>query len=204
MPADRKKDGLWLERDATFNIGAALVAAMRSLKWLRRDVLERAASARMSQVAVRMTASREAVGRFSGGNQQRVLLGRCLKARPRVLLLNDFTRGVDVKAKASIHRLVRELADEGLAICVTSSDLEELLGVADRIICMRGGRIVADRPSADFDNEPSCSLRPPRPTVLVRKWRKTYEEIKQFLRRLARRSKRHVSSVLIRQNSQGE
>ena len=140
MPADRKKDGLWLERDATFNIGAALVAAMRSLKWLRRDVLERAASARMSQVAVRMTASREAVGRFSGGNQQRVLLGRCLKARPRVLLLNDFTRGVDVKAKASIHRLVRELADEGLAICVTSSDLEELLGVADRIICMRGGR----------------------------------------------------------------
>ena len=151
MPADRKKDGLWLERDATFNIGAALVAAMRSLKWLRRDVLERAASARMSQVAVRMTASREAVGRFSGGNQQRVLLGRCLEARPRVLLLNDFTRGVDVKAKASIHRLVRELADEGLAICVTSSDLEELLGVADRIICMRGGRIVADRPSADFD-----------------------------------------------------
>ena len=124
---------------------------MRSLKWLRRDALERAASARMAQVGVRMTASREAVGRFSGGNQQRVLLGRSLEAQPRVLLLNDFTRGVDVKAKASIHRLVRALADEGLAICVTSSDLEELLGVADRIVCMRGGRIVADRPSADFD-----------------------------------------------------
>ena len=67
------------------------------------------------------------------------------------VLLNDFTRGVDVKAKASIHRLVRELAGEGMAICITSSDLEELLGVADRIVCMRGGRIVADRPSADFD-----------------------------------------------------
>jgi ABC-type sugar transport system ATPase subunit len=151
MPPDRKRGGLWLDRDATFNIGAALVTSMRSLKWLHRDALERAASARMAQVGVRMTASREAVGRFSGGNQQRILLGRSLEARPRVLLLNDFTRGVDVKAKASIHRLVRVLADEGLAICVTSSDLEELLGVADRIVCMRGGRIVADKPSADFD-----------------------------------------------------
>ena len=151
MPPDRKKGGLWLERDAAFNIGAPLVARMRGLKWLRREVLERAAVARMAQVGVRVTALREAVGRLSGGNQQRVLLGRSLESRPRVLLLNDFTRGVDVKAKASIHRLVRELADAGLAICVTSSDLEELLGVADRIVCMRGGRIVADRRSTEFD-----------------------------------------------------
>jgi ABC-type sugar transport system ATPase subunit len=167
MPPERKKDGLWLERDATFNIGAALVAPMRSLQWLRRDVLERAASARMAQVGVRMTAAREAVGRFSGGNQQRVLLGRCLEARPRVLLLNDFTRGVDVKAKASIHRLVRELADEGIAICITSSDLEELLGVADRIICMHAGRIVADRPSADFDKLSLLALASTEPDVTV-------------------------------------
>jgi ABC-type sugar transport system ATPase subunit len=167
MPPDRKKGGLWLERDATFNIGAALVASMRSLKWLRRDVLERAASARMAQVGVRMAAAREAVGRFSGGNQQRVLLGRCLEAGPRVLLLNDFTRGVDVKAKASIHRLVRELANEGIAICIISSDLEELLGVADRIICMRAGRIVADRPSADFDKLSLLALASTEPDVAV-------------------------------------
>ena len=167
MPPDRKISGLWLEHDATFNIGAALVSPVRSLKWLRRDILERAASARMAQVGVRMPASREAVGRFSGGNQQRVLLGRCLQARPRVLLLNDFTRGVDVKAKASIHRLVRELADEGIAICITSSDLEELLGVADRIICMRVGRIVADRPSADFDKLSLLALSSTEPDVAV-------------------------------------
>ena len=100
---------------------------------------------------MRATALHELVGRLSGGNQQRVLLGRALESRPRVLLLNDFTRGVDVKAKAAIHRLVRDLADTGIAICVTSSDLEELLDVADRIVCMRGGSIVADRPSAAFD-----------------------------------------------------
>jgi ABC-type sugar transport system ATPase subunit len=165
MPPDRKKDGLWLERDATFNIGAALVAPMRSLKSLRRDVLQRAAASRMAQVGVRMTSSRQAVGRYSGGNQQRVLLGRCLEARPRVLLLNDFTRGVDVKAKASIHRLVRDLAREGIAICITSSDLEELLGVADRIVCMRGGCIVADRPSADFNKLSLLALASTAPDV---------------------------------------
>jgi ABC-type sugar transport system ATPase subunit len=82
---------------------------------------------------------------------QRVLLGRSLEARPRMLLLNDFTRGVDVKAKAAIHALVRKLAEAGIGVCVTSSDLEELLGVADRIVCMRAGRIVADRQSSDFD-----------------------------------------------------
>jgi ABC-type sugar transport system ATPase subunit len=105
----------------------------------------------MLEVGVRANALHAAVGRLSGGNQQRILLARSLEARPRVLLLNDFTRGVDVKAKAGIHALVRKLADAGISICVTSSDLEELLGVADRIVCMRLGRIAADRPSADFD-----------------------------------------------------
>jgi ABC-type sugar transport system ATPase subunit len=151
MPPDRKHGGLWLEHDASNNIGAARVARLPPLRWLRRRALDAPAAARMAEVGVRATALHEIVGRLSGGNQQRVLLGRALESRPRVLLLNDFTRGVDVRAKAAIHRLVRDLADTGIAICVTSADLEELLDVADRIVCMRGGRIVADRPSAAFD-----------------------------------------------------
>jgi ABC-type sugar transport system ATPase subunit len=150
MPPDRKKGGLWLEQDASFNIGSALVARLPPA-WLRKETLDRVAVERMAEVSVRANALHEAVGRLSGGNQQRILLGRSLEARPRVLLLNDFTRGVDVKAKAGIHALVRKLADAGISICVTSSDLEELLGVADRIVCMRLGRLVADRPSTDFD-----------------------------------------------------
>jgi ABC-type sugar transport system ATPase subunit len=150
MPPDRKKGGLWLEQNASFNIGSAVVARMPAT-WLRKETLDRVAANRMREVGVRANALHEAVGRLSGGNQQRVLLGRSLEARPRVLLLNDFTRGVDVKAKAGIHGLVRKLAEAGIAICVTSSDLEELLGVADRIVCMRAGRIVADRPSSEFD-----------------------------------------------------
>jgi ABC-type sugar transport system ATPase subunit len=151
MPPDRKKGGLWLERDASNNIAPAVVTRMRPLSWLRRRMLDCVASARLAEVGVRPTGLHEIVGRLSGGNQQRVLLGRALESRPRVLLLNDFTRGVDVRAKAAIHRLVRELADAGVAICITSADLEELLDVADRIVCMRAGRIVADLPSAAFD-----------------------------------------------------
>jgi len=150
MPPDRKRGGLWLEQDSVFNIGAALVEKM-PLRWLPRKDLTRSAAARLSDVGVRRSALHEPVRRLSGGNQQRVLLGRALESNPQVLLLNDFTRGVDVKAKASIHRVVRDLAAAGLAICVTSSDLEELLDVADRIVCMRAGRVVADRSSSQFD-----------------------------------------------------
>jgi ABC-type sugar transport system ATPase subunit len=150
MPPDRKKDGLWLEQDSSFNIGSALVARLPPA-WLHKETLDHVAAARMVEVGVRTNALHDAVGRLSGGNQQRVLLARSLEARPRVLLLNDFTRGVDVKAKAGIHALVRKLAGAGIIVCVTSSDLEELLGVADRIVCMRLGRIVADAPSSHFD-----------------------------------------------------
>src|SRR5205085_23004 len=115
---------------------------MPPLARLARTFVERIAFRRLVEVGVRASALREKVGRLSGGNQQRVLLARTLEAHPRVLLLNDFTRGVDVGAKAAIHRLIRSLADDGLAVCVTSSDLEELLGIADWIICMRNGRIV--------------------------------------------------------------
>ena len=150
MPPDRKKGGLWLEHDSIFNIGAVIVERM-PFGWLRRNRLAEAASQRLAEVGVRSSALGEPISRLSGGNQQRVLLGRALEARPRVLLLNDFTRGVDVSAKASIHRVVRNMAASGIAVCVTSSDLEELLDVADRIVCMRAGKVVANRASGEFD-----------------------------------------------------
>jgi ABC-type sugar transport system ATPase subunit len=163
MPPDRKKDGLWLEQDASFNIGSALVARLPPA-WLHKETLDRVAEGRIVEVGVRTNALHDAVGRLSGGNQQRVLLARSLEARPRVLLLNDFTRGVDVQAKAGIHALVRKLADAGISICVTCSDLEELLGVADRIVCMRLGRIVADGPTSHFDKLSLLALASTGPT----------------------------------------
>jgi rhamnose transport system ATP-binding protein len=151
MPPDRKNGGLWLDRTSAFNIGAAAVFRLRPFALLRTRATEAAAEARMRETGVRADALRELVGRLSGGNQQRVLLGRALDFRPRVLLMSDFTRGVDVKAKADIHALVQRLADEGMSVVLTSSDLAELLTVADRIVCMRRGRIVADLPSSTLD-----------------------------------------------------
>jgi ABC-type sugar transport system ATPase subunit len=151
MPPDRKKGGLWLDRTSAFNIGAAAVTRMEPFRWLSANRINAAAVFRMGQTGVRADALQELAGRLSGGNQQRLLLGRLLDLNPKVLLLNDFTRGVDVKAKAGIHRLVRQLADQGLAICVTCPDMEELLDVVDRVVCMRRGQVVADRPSSTLD-----------------------------------------------------
>ncbi|MDB5523430.1 MAG: sugar transporter ATP-binding protein [Rhizobium sp.] len=151
MPPDRKIGGLWLEKDVASNLAAAVVACMPAFRILRKDYLEHIAAGRLNEVGVRSSALHEIVGRLSGGNQQRVLLGRSLEARPNVLLLNDFTRGVDVSAKAAIHALIHSLADDGMAVCVTSSDLEEIRGIADRIVCMRNGRIVADRAGMEFN-----------------------------------------------------
>jgi ABC-type sugar transport system ATPase subunit len=150
MPPDRKKGGLWLERSPLWNVSAAQVYRMSSFDWLRKGLMRRASSHRLDEVGVRAVDRQQPVMRFSGGNQQRVMLARSIETGPTILLLNDFTRGVDVKAKAAIHRLVRDMARAGMAVCLTSSDLDELLEVADRVICMRDGRIVADEPTDRF------------------------------------------------------
>ena len=85
-----------------------------------------------------------AVGVLSGGNQQKTYLGRCLLARPRVLLLNEPTRGIDVAAKAEIHALMRDWANEGIAVVMVTTDLEELFALSDRILVMHAGRIAAE------------------------------------------------------------
>ncbi|MFE4644712.1 ATP-binding cassette domain-containing protein, partial [Streptomyces sp. NPDC056730] len=84
---------------------------------------------------------------LSGGNQQKVVIAKWLAARPRVLLFDEPTRGVDVGAKAAIHTLVRELAREGLAVLIISSELPELIGMSDRILVMSEGRLVGELPA---------------------------------------------------------
>ena len=84
------------------------------------------------------------VGTLSGGNQQKVMLAKWLNTKPRLLLVDEPTRGIDIGAKAEVHRIVRELASQGVAIVIISSDLPEVLSLADRVIVMREGRIVGE------------------------------------------------------------
>jgi ribose transport system ATP-binding protein len=89
------------------------------------------------------------VASLSGGNQQKVVFGRMLLTRPRLLLLDEPTRGVDVGAKAEIYRLLGELAQQGLGVLLASSELPELMGVCDRVVVLRGGRTVSEFSTAD-------------------------------------------------------
>ncbi len=105
------------------------------------------------------TASIEApVGELSGGNQQKVALARWLATEPKVLILDEPTQGVDVGAKAEIHRLMGELAAQGLAVILISSELPEILGMSDRIAVMHGGRIMGTLERGDATQEKVLGL----------------------------------------------
>ncbi len=111
----------------------------------RRDA---AADGHCRSLRVACRGPREPVGQLSGGNQQKVVLARWLLAGPRVLIVDEPTRGIDVGAKAEIHGLLREQARRGAAVIVISSDLPEVLAVADRILVMREGRLVGELDAA--------------------------------------------------------
>ena len=111
-------------------------------------------------------------GFLSGGNQQKVLLSRLLQPKPRVVILDEPTRGVDIGAKSEIYRIMDELARSGIGIIFISSELPEIVGVADRVIVMRGGRIVGELdPAADrssrkrpsWNSPPMATQRQPGP-----------------------------------------
>ena len=93
------------------------------------------------------------MGTLSGGNQQKVVLGKWLATDPKVLIVDEPTRGIDVGTKAEVHRLLSELAGQGLAILMISSELPEVLGMADRVLVVHEGRITADIPRAEATAE---------------------------------------------------
>ena len=96
----------------------------------------------IAALSIRVASAKVNAGSLSGGNQQKVLLSRLLETKPRVLILDEPTRGVDIGAKSEIYRIINELAQTGVAIIVISSELPEIIGVADRVLVMREGELV--------------------------------------------------------------
>ena len=111
------------------------------------------AGALVDRLRIRTPSLDQLVAKLSGGNQQKVVLSRWLARRPKLLILDEPTRGIDVGAKAEIYRLIAQLAAEGMALLVISSEMPELLGLADRLLVMAAGRIVADLPRAEATEE---------------------------------------------------
>ncbi|MER5986037.1 sugar ABC transporter ATP-binding protein [Streptomyces sp. NPDC001787] len=145
---DRKGEGLALRQSVRDN--ALLVTrsgATRSGATRGGPPAGRAVTALLERVRLRARGEDQEVQYLSGGNQQKVVIAKWLAARPRVLLFDEPTRGVDVGAKAAIHTLVRELAREGLAVLIISSELPELIGMSDRVIVMADGRPAGELPA---------------------------------------------------------
>ncbi|ARO14105.1 ribose transport system ATP-binding protein [Ketogulonicigenium robustum] len=141
VPPERRAEGLMLDQSITDNIVLPHLASL-SRAGLRNQWAERAlASAQGQAVRLKAASIQHPVLSLSGGNQQKVLFARALAGNPRLLLLNEPTRGVDVAAKFDIYQIIRQLADSGVSVIVASSDLPELIGLADRIAVLVGGEI---------------------------------------------------------------
>jgi rhamnose transport system ATP-binding protein len=153
VPEDRRQQGLVMDGTIERNIG---LTTLRSLR--RGPVISRSAERdRAADWAIRLRLKyarlSDAVGVLSGGNQQKVVLAKWLSTEPRVLIVDEPTRGIDVGTKAEVHRLLSELAANGLAVLMISSDLPEVLGMADRVLVMHEGRLAAEIPRAEATEE---------------------------------------------------
>jgi ABC-type sugar transport system ATPase subunit len=158
VPEERRKDGLALSMSVSDNIALPNRRAI-SRSGVTSPARQQAfASALADTVGLRPPNVRRDAGDYSGGNQQKVVIAKWLGLRPRVIVLDEPTRGVDVGAKAEIHRLVRELADEGTAVLVISSDLPELLELSDVIHVIRDGQIAGTLARDEADERSVMSL----------------------------------------------
>jgi ABC-type sugar transport system ATPase subunit len=153
VPEDRKRQGLVLSESAKHNTTLPLLSRLANFTWIRREDERTTAREYFDRLRVRAPGLDTVVAGLSGGNQQKILLARWLAAKSKVLILDEPTRGVDVGAKAEIHALIGELASQGKAILLISSELPELLSLSNRILVLREGRIVGEVPRAEASEE---------------------------------------------------
>jgi ribose transport system ATP-binding protein len=159
VPEDRKQQGLILEMAMQHNI--ALPGLRRHRRWgafVNRRIEERHTGEMIQALNIKASSPSQLVQYLSGGNQQKVVLAKWLSLEPRVLLLDEPTRGIDVGAKQDIYRLMERLAERGIAILFVSSELEEVLGMSDRTLVMHDGRIAGELPRDHLSEEAIMGL----------------------------------------------
>jgi rhamnose transport system ATP-binding protein len=153
VPEDRGTQGLVRAMNVRENFSLASLGKVARLGFIDSVAETRLAETGVARFRVRTGSLDQVVGRLSGGNQQKIVLGKWLANQPKLLILDEPTRGIDVGAKAEIHRLMSELAAQGLAILMISSELPEVLGMSDRVLVMREGRLVAEFSRAEATPE---------------------------------------------------
>jgi rhamnose transport system ATP-binding protein len=153
LPEDRRRQGVILDLSIAANISLAILRRLTTTLGLDFSQERRLATDMVHKLAVKTPSLDAPAGQLSGGNQQKVALARWLATRPAVLILDEPTQGVDIGAKAEIHRLIGDLAASGMAIILISSELPELLAISDRLAVLRGGTVVGSFDRGHFAPE---------------------------------------------------
>jgi rhamnose transport system ATP-binding protein len=144
VPEDRRLQGLIMELSIGGNIALASLKRLQRFGLVRRAAENRYAAEWATRLSLKYGRFSNPVSTLSGGNQQKAVLAKWLSRRPQLLIVDEPTRGIDVATKSEVHRLLLELAQEGVAVLMISSELPEVLRVADRVLVMREGRLVAE------------------------------------------------------------
>ncbi|WP_068117308.1 sugar ABC transporter ATP-binding protein [Tropicimonas marinistellae] len=158
VPEERKTEGLFLDETNLGNLAAANLGAFSRRGLFQRKVAARATERAIDQLEVKTSGPEQTTGALSGGNQQKILLAKWLETQPRLLVLNEPTKGVDIGAKRKIHEELERCAKDGMAILLASSDFPELLGICDRILVVRDGRIVGETDPQNFNEDDLLSV----------------------------------------------
>lgn len=153
LPEDRRAEGIFAGLSIRENMTAPTLSRLGKAGFISRQREAGLVNQFIQRLRIKASGPSQPIAELSGGNQQKVLLARCLSTEPRVLLLDDPTRGIDVGAKDEVHDVIRTLADDGLAVLVTSSEIEELLAICDRLVVMNEGRIHDELATAGLDSD---------------------------------------------------
>ena len=158
LPEDRKGQGLFLQLSALANTTINVVGKHSRAGVFDHPALRKLTVDAIARLNIKVNGPDGIVGGLSGGNQQKVLLARWLEIHPKVLILDEPTRGVDVGAKSEIYRIINDLASQGVAIVVISSELPEVIGICDRVVVMREGVITGECQGDDINQERIMTL----------------------------------------------
>ena len=154
VPEDRKMQGILPNVSVRANITISILKNLRNkMRFIQTDKEEEIAQREIKSLKIKTPDSSKMVSQLSGGNQQKVVLARVLETNPKVLILDEPTKGIDVGAKAEFYHIITECASKGMAVIVISSDLPEIIGLSDRIIVMHEGRISGEVSRKDFSEE---------------------------------------------------
>lgn len=149
VPEDRKKDGLILGLDVRTNISLTTLSDMEQGGMLSNSKECNLAKKYVSELKIKTSSDKQLAKNLSGGNQQKIVLAKWLAKRPKILLLDEPTRGIDINAKNEIYKLILQLADEGLGIIIVSSELPEILAVSDRVLVLAEGHLTGEMPISE-------------------------------------------------------